>query len=49
MQYVMKYRDGHVEVYSKSGIFLFSADTQTEARFMLERCNCEEFQAASGL
>lgn len=36
MEITMRYVRGHVEVYSAAGRFLFSADTEAEARAMLE-------------
>ncbi len=32
MEFKFKYVAGHVEVYNLQGKFLFSADTETEAR-----------------
>ena len=32
----MRYVGGHVQVYDKSGKFLFSADTEVEAHALLE-------------
>ena len=34
--YSMRYVQGHVRVYDKTGKFLFSADTEREAREELE-------------
>ena len=34
--YSMKYVRGHVEVYGLNGAFLFSADTEQEAREIME-------------
>ena len=34
--YSMRYVQGHVQVYDKNGRFLFSADTEREAREELE-------------
>lgn len=34
--YSMRYVQGHVQVYDKQGRFLFSADTEREAREELE-------------
>lgn len=31
-EYVVEYRNGHVEVYDGTGRFLFSADNMQEAR-----------------
>lgn len=31
MNYILKFVSGHVEVYTQSGGFLFSADSQQEA------------------
>lgn len=36
MDYRFKYVNGHVEVYDRSGRFLFSADTNQEALDELE-------------
>ena len=36
MGYSIRYVQGHVEVFSADGAFLFSADTQAEAYEMLE-------------
>lgn len=36
MNYMIKYVDGHVEVYTAEGAFLFSADTRREAMQELE-------------
>lgn len=36
LEYKFKYVNGHVEVYSPQGKFLFSADTESEARFELK-------------
>lgn len=36
MEVTMRYVQGHVEVYSAAGRFLFSADTEAEAHAMLE-------------
>ena len=41
--YSIKYVHGHVQVYDRSGAFLFSADTEREAREELE---CYEESAA---
>lgn len=32
MRYTFKYIRGHIEVYDERGFFLFSADTEREAR-----------------
>lgn len=32
MEYVLKRRQGHIEVYDQSGAFVFSADSEREAR-----------------
>lgn len=37
MEYKIRYIRGHVEVYNRLGAFLFSADTEAEARAMLEQ------------
>ena len=37
MDFEMRYVGSHVEVYSGSGVFLFSADTVREA---MEECSC---------
>ena len=34
--YSIRYVGGHVQVYNSEGIFLFSADTEREAREELE-------------
>lgn len=34
--YSMRYVQGHVQVYDRNGRFLFSADTEREAREELE-------------
>lgn len=34
----MRYVGGHVEVYTRSGAFLFSADTVQEAMEELDEC-----------
>lgn len=34
--YTMRYIAGHVQVYDRNGQFLFSADTEREAREELE-------------
>lgn len=34
--YSMKYVRGHIQVYDRNGKFLFSADTEREAREELE-------------
>ena len=31
-QFELKYINGHVEIYDRNGVFLFSADTEQEAR-----------------
>jgi len=36
MDVMLKYVNGHVEVFDNRGRFLFSADTETEARNELE-------------
>ena len=36
MDWEIRYVGGHVEVYTLSGSFLFSADTEAEARALLE-------------
>ena len=36
MKYTMKWVRGHVEVFDQSGRFLFSADSEGEARRELE-------------
>mgnify|MGYP003398067859 FL=1 len=41
--YSMRYVQGHVQVYDWNGVFLFSADTEREAREELE--SYEEFAA----
>ena len=41
--YSMRYVHGHVMVYDKNGKFLFSADTEREAREELE--DDEEYSA----
>ena len=35
--YSMRYIHGHVQVYDKTGAFLFSADSEKEAREELEQ------------
>ena len=35
MEYIMEYKNGHIEVYDFSGRFLFSADNMEEARWDL--------------
>ena len=42
MEYTIKYKNGHIEVYDFSGRFLFSADSMEEARWDLQ-----EMDAAS--
>ena len=32
MEYVRKNRQGHIEVYDRSGAFILSADSEREAR-----------------
>jgi len=49
MLYTMHYRYGHVEVYDWVGKFLFSADSEAEARQIMEGQGVEKLQAASGL
>ena len=49
MQYTMKYRHGHIEVYDRVGTFLFSADNEWEARSIMDGHSVEELQTASGL
>ncbi|MFV0411875.1 MAG: hypothetical protein ACK5L3_01230 [Oscillospiraceae bacterium] len=39
MNYIFKFVSGHVEVYTQSGSFLFSADSQQEA---MEELRCVE-------
>ncbi len=34
--FTMRYVHGHIQVYDQKGAFLFSADTETEAREELE-------------
>ena len=41
--YSMRYVQGHVQVYDQKGRFLFSADTEREAREELEEY--EEYSA----
>lgn len=41
--YSMRYVHGHIQVYDFRGNFLFSADTEREARE--ELCEYEEFAA----
>lgn len=36
--YEMRYVGSHVEVYTRSGVFLFSADTVREAMEELDEC-----------
>ena len=36
MDYTFRNVMGHIEVYSMQGTFLFSADTESEARQLLE-------------
>lgn len=36
MDYSFRHVHGHIEVYSPLGAFLFSADTESEARRILE-------------
>ncbi len=43
LMYSMKYVYGHVQVYDRNGKFLFSADSEREAREELEEY--EEFAA----
>lgn len=43
MEYILRYRYGHVEVYNKTGRFLFSADNETEAHSILKEWLLEEF------
>lgn len=42
MEYTIRYICGHVEVYTREGRFLFSADTMSEAKQELR----EEYDAA---
>lgn len=41
--YSIKYVRGHVQVYDRNGVFLFSADSEREAREELQEY--EEFAA----
>ena len=41
--YSIKYVRGHVQVYDRNGVFLFSADSEREARGELQEY--EEFAA----
>lgn len=41
--YSIKYVHGHVQVYDRNGVFLFSADSEREAREELR--DYEEFAA----
>ena len=45
----IRYVYGHVEVYTREGEFLFSADNEWEARSIMEGHSVEELQTASGL
>ena len=41
--YSIRYERGHIQVYNKDGVFLFSADNEREAREELR--DYEEFAA----